>query len=203
MLHQCGMTKCFIHLLEIAVYCCKATAPLVHISDNSPQTKGETSSPHFCSLVCSYCPVCKKIKLQSLRYIHHFTFLARVGSVRRVCGDLEEFFWSSAYSVLKRHQEKLHWFFSLLASPKFLYRELAGGPPCRCCFNSATQNGVGQNRLLQQRGRGTSPKSLQQLFLTLSWDFQSRTTLLCLWEFGLCFSLRPCQHFSANTDLEV
>lgn len=90
----------------------KATAPLVQISDNRPQTKGETTSPHFRSLVCSYCPVCKKIKLQSLRYIHHLTFLARVGSVRWVCGDLEGFFWSSAYSVLKRHQEKLHWFFS-------------------------------------------------------------------------------------------
>lgn len=90
----------------------KAAAPLVQISDNRPQTKGETTSPRFCSLVCSYCPVCKKIKLQSLRYIHHLTFLTRVGSVRWVCGDLEEFFWSSAYSVLKRHQEKRHWFFS-------------------------------------------------------------------------------------------
>lgn len=56
----------------------KATAPLVRISDYRPQTKGETTSPRFCSLVCSYCPVCKKIKIQSLRYIHHLTFLARV-----------------------------------------------------------------------------------------------------------------------------
>ena len=104
------MTKCFIHswLLEITVYCCKATVPLVQISDNRLQTKGETTSLHFCSLVCSYCPVCKKIELQSLRYIHHLSLLARVGSVRRVCGDLEGIFWSSAYSVLKRHQEELH-----------------------------------------------------------------------------------------------
>lgn len=90
--------------------------PLLHLyrsSDNRPQTKGETTSPSFCSLVCRYCPVCKKIKLQSLRYIHHLTFLACAGSMRRVCGDLEEIFWSSAYSVLKRHQEKLHWFFFL------------------------------------------------------------------------------------------
>lgn len=94
----------------------KAPAPLVQISDYRPQTKGETTSPRFCSLVCSYCPVCKKIKLPSLRYIHHLTFLARVGSVRWVCRDLEEFFWSSANSVLKRHQEKpplIFFFFSL------------------------------------------------------------------------------------------
>ena len=159
----------------------EAAAPLVQISDNRGQTKGETTSARLCSLVCSDCPVCKKIKLHSLRYIHHLTSLAGVGSVRWVCGDLQEFFWSSAYSVLKRHQEERHWFFflSLLASPKFLYRELAGGPPCTCCFNSATQNGAGQNRLLQWRGgRGTSPKSLLQLSLTSSWRcFHSRTTL--------------------------
>lgn len=54
--------------------------------------------------------------------------------------------------------------FSLLASPKFLYRELAGGPPCRCCFNSATQNGVGQNRLLQRRGERNKPKKFTATF---------------------------------------
>lgn len=146
----------------------KAAAPLVLISDYRPQTKGETTRPCFCSLVCSYCPVCKKIKIQSLRYIHHLTFLARVGSVRWVCGDLEEFFWSSANSILKRHQEKVPLIFSsLLASPKFLYREPAGGPPCRCCFNSATQNGMGQNRLLQWKwGRGTSPNKVHSNFLS-------------------------------------
>lgn len=110
--------------------------------------------------------------------------LARVGSVRWVCGDLEGFFWSSAYSVLKRHQEELHWFFyiiyffPLLASPKFLYREPAGGPPCRCCFNSATQNGVGQNRLLQWRkeeGEEQAQKVYRNslcLSVFLSWDEQ-------------------------------
>lgn len=153
-----------------------------------PKPNGRQPLLAFAPLVCSYCPVCKKIKLHSLTYIHHLTFLARVGSVRRVCGELEEFFWSSAYSVLKRHQEKLHWFFfssffPLLASPKFLYRELAGGPPCRCCFNSATQNGVGQNRLLQWRGEGerNKPKKFTATFLRC---FQSRTTLS---EFGLFF----------------
>lgn len=56
--------------------------------------------------------------------------------------------------------------FSLLPSPEFLYRELAGGPPCRCSFNSATQNGAGQNRLPRQRGEREekSPESLQELF---------------------------------------
>lgn len=192
--------SCLKSLFTVA----KATAPLVQISDNRAQTKGETTSSCFCSLSCSYCPVCKKIKLQSLRYIHHLTFLAGVGSVRRVCGDLEGFFWSSAYSVLKRHQEKLHWFCSFLASPTFLYWELAGGPPCRCCFNSATQKWSGSKQIASVEGRecerGTNSGSLQQLSLTLSWDvfraaqvFQSLVG--CSW--------RPCQHFPSHTGLEV
>lgn len=136
-------------------------------------------------------------------------FWLAFGSARWVCGDLEEFFWSSAYSVLKRHQEKppliFFWFFffPLLASPKFLYREPAGGPPCRCCFNSATQNGAGQNRLLQWKwGRGTSPKSLQQLFSHSSLRcFQNKfavfvRSLVCFWQ-------RPCQRLSTDADLEV
>lgn len=67
--------------------------------------------------------------------------------------------------------------FSLLASSKFLYRELAGGPPwLHCCFNSATQNGVGQNRLLQRRGGEEQAQKVYSNFsLTLSWDvFRAR-----------------------------
>lgn len=114
-LHRCSLAKRNIHawLLEMAVF--SVAQPQLHLYRSQiidPKPKGRQPLLAFALLVCSYCPVCKKIKLQSLRYIHHLTFLARAGSVRQVCGDLEEIFWSSAYSVLKRHQEKLHWFFS-------------------------------------------------------------------------------------------
>lgn len=178
----------------------KAAAPLVHALDYRAQTKGETTPPRFCSLVCSYCPVGEKIKTPSLRYIHHLTSLTRVGSVRWVCGDLAGFFWSSAYSVLKRHQEKapLIFFFyplppppSLLASPKFLSGEPAGGPPCRSCFNSATQNGAGQNRLLQvEVGERNKPKKkVYRNFFPLALPgevLQSDFAVFCQ-EFGLFF----------------
>lgn len=46
--------------------------------------------------------------------------LARDGSVRRVCGDLEESFWSSITASWRDIKRNLHWFFFFLASPKFL-----------------------------------------------------------------------------------
>lgn len=87
--------------------------------------------------------------------------------------------------------------FSLLASSKFLYRELAGGPPCRCCFNSATQNGVGQNRLLHRRGGKEQAQKVYSNFSpTLSWGvFKDK--------FSSEFFTKAKLHFSADTDLEV
>lgn len=99
-------------------------------------------------------------------------------------------------------------FFSLLASPKFLYRELAGGPPCTCCFNSATQNGSGSKQIASvERGEGggeeQASESLQQLFSHSFLEMFPEPRQVCQ-EFALFFfSQRPCQHFSADTDLEV
>lgn len=162
----------------------KAPAPLVQISDYRPQTKGETTSPRFCSLVCSYCPVCKKIKLRSLRYIHHLTFLARVGSARWVCGDLGEFFWSSANSVLKRHQENapLIFFFLLLfwLLLNFCTESRQGVLPVGALsIVPLKMERVKTDCFSGSGGEEQAPKSLQQLSPPPFWDV-FRASLLCL-----------------------
>ena len=77
-----------------------------------PKPKGRQPSLACALLFAAIVLFVRKIKMPSLRYIHHLTSPARGGGVRRVCGEPGEFFWSSAYSVLKRHQEELHWFSS-------------------------------------------------------------------------------------------
>lgn len=164
------------------------------------QTKGETTPPRFRSLVCSYCPVGEKIKTPSLRYIHHLTSLTRVGSVRWVCGDLAGFFWSSAYSVLKRHQEKVPLIFFFLPPPPrpllfwLLLNFWAGSrqgvlPVGAVSIVPLKTERVKTDCFKWKWGIGTSPKkSLPQLFpLALPGEvLQSDFAVFCQ-EFGLFF----------------
>lgn len=193
------MTKCFIHsgLLEIAVYCCKATAPLVQISDNRPKPKGRQPLLAFALLFAAIVLFVRKSSYNLSDISITSPFLLTMEAWGESAGILKKSFGlllTASWRDIKRNSID----FSLLASSKFLYRELAGGPPCRCCFNSATQNGVGQNRLFSGGGARNKPRKFTATFPSLFLEMSSEQD-----KFSSEFFTKASTHFSADTDLEV
>lgn len=104
--------------------------------------------------------------------------LARDGSVRRVCGDLEESFWSSITASWRDIKRNLHWFFFFFWHLLNFCPAPAGGPPCQCGFHGDAVNAGSENRLLELERGGRSSGSLHRLssFLAASaaaWMFSA------------------------------